>query len=215
MQLMQSADGKTLLYKQFRLTRVGLEFSGTLTLDDWKAAGRLLGHIEKSRNWWIGDWINAYEAGWGEMYNLAQEMTRMDKGTLMNIASVCSRVEISRRNDHLSFTHHTLVAPLPPPKQTYWLNRAKEDQLSVAQLRHAIETKQDEPAPKSGTVVERSPLAHKAHFAVYRRLFRGVEIGDPQKVSVEDCDRVIEWATRVKEFRLEYEQQLAEKGDQS
>ena len=40
-----------------------------------------------------------------------------ENGTLANDKYVCSKVEISRRREHLSFDHHQEVADLPPNKQ--------------------------------------------------------------------------------------------------
>jgi len=56
-------------------------------------------------------------AKWGGKYEEAVRETGYDEGTLRNSASVCRRVEMSRRRDKLSFAHHAEVAKLPAEEQ--------------------------------------------------------------------------------------------------
>jgi hypothetical protein len=44
--------------------------------------------------------------------------------TCRNLAWVAGEVELSRRRDNLSFSHHAEIADLPPAKQDKWLARA-------------------------------------------------------------------------------------------
>jgi hypothetical protein len=56
----------------------------------------------------------------------------------MNYAWVAGKVEISLRKEILTYKHHEVVAPLPPPEQEAWLTKAIEEDWSVHELRAAI-----------------------------------------------------------------------------
>jgi hypothetical protein len=106
-----------------------------LTPAEWARAGRFLGTIARSSGWWIGDWIRYGNARYGEKYEAAAKITGYDVQSLMNMAYVASRFEISRRREKLSFSHHGEVAALPSDQQDLWLDRAEREALSVHALR--------------------------------------------------------------------------------
>ncbi|HEY8501219.1 MAG TPA: hypothetical protein VIL21_00905, partial [Solirubrobacterales bacterium] len=60
--------------------------------------------------------------------------------TLMNMVYVASKFGISRRRENLSWSHHETVASLEEGEQEYWLERATEHRLSVADLRVELRT---------------------------------------------------------------------------
>jgi hypothetical protein len=102
---------------------------------DWLATGRRLGAIGRCSQWWIGDWIRYGNSRWGEKYAEAARVTGYDVASLRNMAWVASQFDLSLRSDKLSWSHHVLLAPLEPEQQRYWLHRANEERLSVADLR--------------------------------------------------------------------------------
>jgi hypothetical protein len=55
--------------------------------------------------------------------------------SLMNMAYVANRFEVSRRRPGLSFSHHAELAGLPPEDQELWLDRIEAGGLSVHALR--------------------------------------------------------------------------------
>src|SRR5262249_28451991 len=58
--------------------------------------------------------------------------------TLRQAKYVAKAVQLCVRTHNLSFTHHVLVAPLPPRDQQRWLAKAERDGMAVAELRRAI-----------------------------------------------------------------------------
>jgi hypothetical protein len=101
----------------------------------WVAAGYRLGAIGRGSQWWIGDWLRYGVAKWGEKYAEAARITGYDCPTLRNMAWVASRFPVSLRSDKLTWSHHVLLAPLTHAEQRYWIDRAIELRLSVADLR--------------------------------------------------------------------------------
>jgi hypothetical protein len=106
-----------------------------LTLTDWLRHGRCLGSVGRASGWWIGDWSRYGSARYGEKYAVAARITGYDVQSLMNMAYVASRFDISRRRENLSFSHHAELAALAPDEQERWLDRAELEGLSVRRLR--------------------------------------------------------------------------------
>jgi hypothetical protein len=102
---------------------------------EWLATGRRLGAIGRCSQWWIGDWIRYGTTRWGEKYAEAARVTGYDVASLRNMAWVASQFDLSLRSDKLTWSHHVLLAPLDTDQQVYWLDRALEERLSVADLR--------------------------------------------------------------------------------
>lgn len=113
-----------------------------LTLDDWTAAGAMLGRIGRACQWWIGDWLNYGERRYGETYAQGIEATGYDYATLQNFSWVAARIEMSRRRDILSWSHHREIAALDPADQAARLDQAEAETLSVHALRREIKDDQ-------------------------------------------------------------------------
>lgn len=137
-----------------RLTATGFEITDpTLPLEMWLRVGRMLGHIHRTSNWWIGDWIIKGEALYGEeaaqgveasvsdRYNEAERITGLGHRTLINIVVVCSSIARSRRRAELGFWMHREVTKFDPEEQKRWLKLAVDNNWSgedlVAELRQA------------------------------------------------------------------------------
>jgi hypothetical protein len=117
------------------LTKVSWAPTEELQLSEWSAVGRRFGEIARCSQWWLGDWIRYGNTKFGERYTRAAALTGYDVQSLMNMVHVASRFEIYRRRENLSWSHHATLAPLDPDVQAYWLDRATEEHLSVADLR--------------------------------------------------------------------------------
>lgn len=102
---------------------------------DWLATGRKLGAIGRCSQWWIGDWIRYGTTRWGEKYAEAARVTGYDVASLRNMAWVAAQFDLSLRSDRLSWSHHVLLAPLSEDQQSYWIGKAADERLSVADLR--------------------------------------------------------------------------------
>jgi hypothetical protein len=126
-----------------------------LTVADWVRLGRGLGALGRASGWWIGDWLRYGNARYGERYGAAARITGYDVQSLMNMAYVAGRFEVSRRRESLSFSHHAEVASLPAEEQDRWLDRASSASLSVRSLRSELRRSREGGADKP--VLERVP----------------------------------------------------------
>jgi hypothetical protein len=111
-----------------------------LDLAAWLRHGQRLGSIGRGSSWWIGDWINYGNTRFGEKYSRAARVTGYDVQSLMNMAYVASRFEVSRRREKLSWSHHAELAALPPEDQDRWLAFAEASGTSVRGLREELRT---------------------------------------------------------------------------
>jgi hypothetical protein len=105
---------------------------------DWIEQGRWLGAVGRASGWWIGDWVRYGNGRYGEKYEQAVRLTGYDCKSLMNMAYVAGRYEVSRRREILSFSHHAELAALSPPDQDLWLDRVEASALSVRALRSEL-----------------------------------------------------------------------------
>ena len=104
------------------------------SFEDWTAIGQRLQWISKAIHWWIGDWIRFGERKWGERYSQALAETPFAYQTLANDVWVASAIEPSRRKEKLTFSHHAVVAALPPAEQDELLSIAEQKGWSSHQL---------------------------------------------------------------------------------
>jgi hypothetical protein len=98
-------------------------------------AGHRLGLVTRSCQWWLGDWIRYGNGRWGEKYKEAAKVTGYDVQSLRNFAYVAGAIDVSRRRDDLTWSHHAEVSALDPQEQIQWLDLAATQRMSVADLR--------------------------------------------------------------------------------
>jgi hypothetical protein len=121
------------------MTRTGIEFCGELTFKEWDVLGKKLTDAERTIGFLIGDWINYGDGRYGEKYDEALAYTGLAYETLMNYSYVSRKVEISSRDENLTFKHHYTVAKLKDPdEQKHWLQQAVKHDLSVQRLRKSM-----------------------------------------------------------------------------
>ena len=107
-----------------------------MKFEDWQRAGSLLTTMQKSINWWVGDWILHGEKTWPDQFSQAIYLTGKSDVTLRNSAWVCNVFPPEDRNPLLSYTHHFEVASVKSPEERKWLlDQAVEEELSALQLR--------------------------------------------------------------------------------
>jgi hypothetical protein len=97
----------------------------------------LLGMGDSVR-WWVGDLLLFAEANFQEEYAQALSVTRLSERQLTKYRWVAEKVAPSLRRENLSFTHHEIVAALPPPDQERLLAMAETGGHSVAAFREII-----------------------------------------------------------------------------
>jgi hypothetical protein len=120
------------------MTSIVWQPGDTLDLEEWIRLGMRLGSIGRGAAWWIGDWVNYGNAKFGEKYSRAARVTGYDVQSLMNMAYVSSRFQVSRRREMLSWSHHAEVAALSTQEQERWLDLAERERLSVHGLRDRL-----------------------------------------------------------------------------
>jgi len=120
-------------------TPTSLTLPPDMTFEAWSSLMTSLLQMERSVLWWIGDALQFGEQKYGEMYTQAVETTAYSYGTLRNAKWVCGQIELSRRRDNLSWSHHYEVASLPVPEQESWLSSCQQDDISRNQLRQEVQ----------------------------------------------------------------------------
>jgi hypothetical protein len=137
---------------KYQTSAVGLVAKGkAATYGQWEVALSVACGIAKNCPWWIGDLLNIGEHTYGEMFSQAAGDTGFDPAYLANLKWVCSRIELSRRREQLSFSHHQEVASLDPKDQDMWLGHAVDNKWTRAQLREAMrEGKEEEGGEDEG-----------------------------------------------------------------
>lgn len=184
-------NDKAMEIDKFRLTPVGLVINGAPTEQEWSSLGEILRRMEASIQWLIGDWLVFGEREYKETYAKTVEATGYDYGTLRTYAYVCSKVDLSIRIDKLSFAHHQLVAPFQLPdgspdteKQAEWLQKAVENEWSIAQMREAMSRKRQIVEPFISPKFDKSLLTL---LGEYKKLE-----GEQRRRAIEYLERTLE-----------------------
>lgn len=135
---------------EYRMTDAGLEFLGIVHFEQWEALGDAIGRMNRGVRWALGDWFRYGEgrAEWGDKYTQAIGTTGMDYQTVANCRWVASRIDISRRRENLSWSHHETVARMEPDRQDSWLARAEAEGWTVAELRRMVAAEQPVPGER-------------------------------------------------------------------
>jgi len=136
-------------FKQARFEKNKLILNESISIDEWKELGSQLKQVEGSVQFWIGDWARfGDKKGFtgknvsSEVYDELEEITGLERKTLQNYKNVAEQTaevrNSSPRGEELSYTHYREVAKLTPEKQTEFLNKASDENLSVRDLRREI-----------------------------------------------------------------------------
>jgi N6-adenosine-specific RNA methylase IME4 len=152
----------------FILSKTGLRPDGKPTLQQWREAGQVFFQAGGSLHWWIGDWLNYGERCYGNTYTKAMEMSGFDYQTCADDKWVASRVEFSRRREHLSFAHHRETAGLEAEAQDSILAAAERQGWNRNELRQQVRLYQERktiPLPPANgcTVYDLRTLIHKGY----------------------------------------------------
>ncbi len=111
---------------------------GKMGWEQWEAAGRELQRMGRAVNFWLADWVVYGEQHFGEMYSQAIDLTGLEYQTIATIVWVAKAVEPSRRRETLSWSHHEVVAALPPAEQDKWLQEAEVEGYTRNRLRSRL-----------------------------------------------------------------------------
>jgi site-specific DNA-methyltransferase (adenine-specific) len=121
------------------LTETSYTLPDDLSIGRWLQIGETLQRMERSINWWLGDWWNYGERAYGEMASQAakqriEDATGHSYKVIQNAGWVAAKFEKSTRVDSLSWTHHRAVADLPPEEARDLLAVAAAEALSTRDL---------------------------------------------------------------------------------
>lgn len=120
------------------LSPVSLVLPDGLSFEQWSEIGGTLKRIERSVMWWIGDWLRYGEQRYGEMYTQALDKTEYSYQTLNDAKWVAGEIEISRRRENLSWSHHKEVAARSHEEQEELLDCADAQKWSRNELRAEV-----------------------------------------------------------------------------
>lgn len=117
---------------------MGYNLPAKAEFEDWEADGEKLFEMAHKVPFLMGDWLNAGEDRFGEMYAQAIDLTKLAYSTLAQYKWVCGAIPVKRRVAALSFGHHVAVAGLEPDKQDEMLKQALREGWSRKDLRKAV-----------------------------------------------------------------------------
>jgi hypothetical protein len=121
-----------------QMTLTGWQPDRELSYEEWETAGRQLQAMGRAWQWWLGDWIKYGEQRFGDLYMQAMDQTGYEYQTIANVVYVAGKVDVSRRRENLSWTHHAEVAALPAGQQDEWLDKAEHEGMTTSRLRAAL-----------------------------------------------------------------------------
>lgn len=154
-------ENKEIVYASFILHNNGIKAVGEPSFEEWLQCGEFINRAKGSVHFWIGDWLNYGEQKWGEKYLQAVKETDYDYGTLRNDKWVASKVELSRRRDNLTFSHHAEVADLEPDEQDRLLDYAEEKKMDARVFRSYVGQGQLKGHPAIRTDISEITLINK------------------------------------------------------
>lgn len=125
-------------YSGFKLLKNGIAPIGTPSFEEWQECWAFVGRADGAVRFWRGDLIRYAEHAYGEMYTQFINDTGKDYQTLRNDKSVADNVDLSRRRDKLSFSHHEEVAWLDPKDQDELLTLADRDNMNRNDFRKIV-----------------------------------------------------------------------------
>jgi|GEM_PF-1505931 len=213
-------------YKQFRLTRKGLDLPDKFDINDVNDLGRILAQLDTSVSLWQGDWANIYVAletsekgsklsdqESGNIYTRLAEDFKINPKTLRNRASICRNVPVSRRRDTLTLGHYAEVASLDAKTQDQLLKSAELENWSIRELREKVKIIKNHQKSINGgslqieaTLLDRKPIVYREFKRLYQNAFSGDEEARQElQIRVEEArqwlDEIEEDLQRIDENR--------------
>lgn len=129
----------------------------TISFERWRQVGANLQQMQRSVNWWAGDWLRFGEERWGEeAYQAVAEITGHGDEALKQAVWVSSKFPEGTRVTELSWAHHRTVSALGPDDRAEMLQQALSERLSTRELLTRVKERQEaaraieahaEPAP--------------------------------------------------------------------
>lgn len=141
----------TYQFRRWKMTSIDLSVPDSVTRDELRDFGEMLGGLEGASSWWKGLFANIFVEGIkddferGLIYDEVADEFNMDKKTLRNCAVVCRFfADPSQRWDGLFFSHHLVASGRDDAQELLAL--AYENGWSVSQLRSHMSSGKKRPA---------------------------------------------------------------------
>lgn len=139
-ELVLADDLRPLELEYFTLGPNGLVVKGDPPFEAWAGIGDMVASMTRGLAFIIGDWVNCGERLYGEKAAQIIDARKFSEKTVSNFRWLAASIPPeNRRTDVLTFSHHQVVAQLPPVTQKEWLDKAAKGRgglpLTVAQLR--------------------------------------------------------------------------------
>jgi hypothetical protein len=128
-----------------RISDVGVTFTEEIAFQDWSRLMETLSRMETAFQFAIGDALVYGQTAYGEKYSQAMDATGHSYQALANYCWVSKSVPIDVRQPGLSWTHHRIVAKLPPDEQQSMLTASIHNEWTIDQLSEVIRGKPVEP----------------------------------------------------------------------
>lgn len=162
--------------RPIEVTETALQLPTDVSYDEYEAIGRLLGRVNRSCGWWVGDWIVFGEDVFPDGVHQAALLTGLSPGTCANRASVARRIPPEHRYAGMSVSAHVAVSPLAPDERQHLLEEAAVNDWPVETIRiHVRDRLGREPVPSLADVARHVVLSSR----------RRLEIGDTSAMLLE------------------------------
>lgn len=129
-------------YKNCKFEKNQLILAEDLTKEEWINIGSGLKLVEGSVQMWIGDWARfGQKKGFytdTKTYKEIADITGYKPKSIKEFKYVADNIPSSIRMDDISFGHLQQIAPLSSEKQIEFIEKIKEDGLTVKELKNEI-----------------------------------------------------------------------------
>lgn len=125
-------------HRSIRATPLGAEINPDTTQTECEEFLEQVLAVQTGIQWIIGDLLIHMERTWGQTYNEFETLTGYSYGTLRNLAMVSRAVNLSSRDDKLSWRHYFEIVTRGANVQE-WAQQAIQQHWSTRQLVAALE----------------------------------------------------------------------------
>lgn len=177
-------DQRPMLFDGFKFATRSVEIVGKPTLNQWVAAFQFAVATEESSPFWVGKLYNYAEgrADWRDTLQqaLADSGHTMALQTLQNHGWIARNVSEEAQKLAPTITHAAVVARLPDEEQVEWMDRARQEELTVRELTVEIQ------ARKRTKVIEGQAILRGKYRVIYADFPWIYEGRQPSKSSAQD-----------------------------
>ena len=130
------------------LTETSYTLPEGLNIGEWLGIGETLQRMERSVQWWIGDWWRYGERKYGDMASQASKdnlrtIIGRSYATVKNYASVASRFTPDQRSHDVPFSHYQDVQALPQEQVDGLLGQASKHKWTRVDLREMVKSERE------------------------------------------------------------------------